>query len=193
MKDDNVLYSLYNEYDVHPFYFRPTKEFINRSGNTTTKMTLIDNVKLRTVGPGHGLIWSSNEISPQQKTTIEKKVVTKINKNSPEQSFGALITDKFYLLSTDTNDTGQSIHFDELNKYELTQEDYISKIDPKTYSVVRGEVLLEIIYAIISVLTSHVHNINDPYARQDYPQHNRLMKLLEQLENDLMNKSIRIN
>ena len=96
-------------------------------------------------------------------------------------------------MSTDTNDTGQSIHFDELNKYELTQEDYISKIDPKTYSVVRGEVLLEIIYAIISVLTSHVHNINDPYARQDYPQHNRLMKLLEQLENDLMNKSIRIN
>ena len=80
-----------------------------------------------------------------------------------------------------------------MDKYELTQEDYIKKIEPNTYATVRGENLLNLLYSIINVLTTHVHNINSPYARQDYDGHSKLMELFEKMENDLLNKSIRIN
>jgi hypothetical protein len=97
------------------------------------------------------------------------------------------------LLSTDTNESNLSVNFNELDKYELNQEDYIQRIEPNTYSLVRGENLLNLIYAMINVMTTHVHNINSPYARQDYAAHNKLMELFEKMENDLLNKSIRIN
>jgi len=183
-----------NEYnDVHPFFFRPTKEFKERTSQIDDKLKVINNVKVRVVGPGHGLLWSTTQISPPTKKIKKEKLVTKVNTNSPEQSFGSIITDKFYLLSTDTNEAGKSINFNELGKYELSQDDYIQKIQPNTYSVVRGENLLNLLYSIINVLVTHVHNINSPYARQDYEAHKKLIELYEKMENDLLNKSIRIN
>ena len=192
MKTDDVKYSLYTSEDIHPFYFRPTKEFNERTGNDTEKLKILNNVHLREVNTS-GLIWSITQITPPTNVTTQKQVNTVKNPNSPEQTFGALISDKIYFLSTDTNETGKSIHFEELSKYELSQEDYIQKIDPNTYGTVRGEILLELLYSIINVLLSHVHNINEPYARLDNPIHNRMMDLFEKMENDLLNKSIRIN
>jgi hypothetical protein len=184
---------LYQIKDLHPFYFRPTSELRERTGNETNKNTILDNITVRRIGPGNGLVWSQSEPNPPQTTTKEKVTKTKIDPNSSEQSFGSIISDKLYFLSTDTNEPGGSIHFDELDKYELTQPDYIQKIEPNTYSVVRGENLLNLLSAIIDVLQSHRHNINDPYARQDYPQHNRLMELFKKMEEEILNKSIRIN
>lgn len=193
---DDVKQGFYNnnEYkDIHPFFFRPTKEFKERTSYVDDKLKVINNVKIRVVGPGHGLLWSSTQISPPTKKTKKEKFVTKLKNSSPEQTFGALITDKLYLLSTDTNEAGKSINFDELDKYELTQDDYIKNIEPNTYSTVRGENLLNLLYAMINVLVTHVHNINSPYARQDYEAHKKLIELYEKMENDLLNKSIRIN
>lgn len=186
---------LFKNEDLHPFYFRPTKELKERGGNVSNKTLYISNVSLRRVGQnsGHGLIWSSVEPTPPTKTTTEKKTITTLENNSQEQTFGSIVSDKIFLLSTDTNEAGKSINFDGLDKYEYTQEDYISKIEPNTYSLVRGENLLNLLYAIIDVLTTHRHNINDPYARTDYPQHNRLIELFEKMENDLLNRSIRLN
>ena len=87
----------------------------------------------------------------------------------------------------------KAINFDSLNKYEYTQEDYVKTIEPNTYSIIRGENMLELISAMIDVLLSHVHNINKPYVKDGYPQHKRLMELFEKMENDVLNKSIRIN
>lgn len=187
------LNSLYKNKDLHPFYFRPTKELRERTGNDDEKQTLFDNVNVRRVGPGSGLIWSYSTPTPPSKEIKEKVVVTKFETTSSEQTFGAVISDNLYFLSTDTNEAGQPIKFDELDKYELTQDDYIKKIKPYTFSMVRGENLLNMLKAIIDVLQTHRHNINDPYARQDYQFHNKLIELYNQMENDILNRSIRIN
>lgn len=189
----NGLNSLYLESDLHPFYFRPTKEFREREGNINEKIQYLNNIIVRSIGPNSGLIWSYTSPNPPTKTSNEIIFQPTIDENSLEQTFGAVVSDKIYLLSTDTNETDKSINFDGLNKYEYTQNDYIEKIEPNTYSLVRGENLLNLLYAIIDVLQSHRHNINDPYARVDYPQHNRLIELFLKMENDILNKSIRIN
>jgi len=194
--NDDINNSYYNNNDfenIHPFYFRPTKEFRERNLYIDEKQKLINKIKLRNIGPGNGLIWSINEVSPPIKVTNNKKLEPKIKNSSPEQTFGAIITDKLYFLSTDTNESNLSINFNELDKYELNQEDYIKRIQPNTYATVRGENLLNLLYSIINVLTTHVHNINSPYARQDYASHDKLIELFQKMENDLLNKSIRIN
>lgn len=187
------LNSLFGETNLHPFYFRPTKELRERVGNIDEKITYLNNINVRSIGPNSGLIWSYSSPNPPVKATNEKVNQPSIDQNSNEQTFGAIVSDNIYLLSTDTNETDKSINFDDLNKYEYIQNDYIERIDPNTYALVRGENLLKLLYAIIDVLQSHRHNINDPYARVDYPQHNRLMELFLKMENDLLNKSIRIN
>ena len=187
------LNSLYNDNDLHPFYFRPTKEFRERTGNVDEKIKYLNNINVRTIGPNSGLIWSYTSPNPPTKITSEKLNQPTIEQNSNEQTFSSVVSDKMYFLSTDTNNTDKSIKFDDLNKYEYSQNDYIERIEPNTYSLVRGENLLNLLYAIIDVLQSHRHNLNDPYARVDYPQHNRLVELFLKMENDLLNKSIRIN
>ena len=93
----------------------------------------------------------------------------------------------------DNNPIGTPIDFTQLDSYEYTQEDYLNKIEPNTYALVRGEILLEFLRAMYNVLTSHVHNINKPYARTDYDAHNIMEDLFNKLENDLLNISIRTN
>jgi hypothetical protein len=98
-------------------------------------------------------------------------------------------------LSTDYSliTPGTPILFEGLNKYDLTQEEYVSKIEPNTYSTIRGEKLLAVLLAMKNVLTSHVHNINKTYVTEGYPPHDELEKLFKSLANDLLNTSIRIN
>jgi hypothetical protein len=93
----------------------------------------------------------------------------------------------------DTNFTDGPIDFTQLDSYEYSQDDYLNKIDPNTYALVRGEILLEFLRAMYNVLSTHVHNINKPYARSDYDAHNIMEDLFNKLENDLLNKSIRTN
>ena len=79
-----------------------------------------------------------------------------------------------------------------LNEYELTQENYIKNIDPKTYATVRGENLYNILVALKNIMDSHVHNINEPLEKGD-PNWLKLDDLISTLRNDLLNDSIRIN
>lgn len=98
-----------------------------------------------------------------------------------------------YLLSTDTNFTNKTIPFDTLNEYEWVQDDYLKKIDPNTYSLVRGEILLEVLRTMYSVLINHKHNINKVYPREDFAEHYQMEALFQKLEDELLNKSIRTN
>jgi hypothetical protein len=104
-----------------------------------------------------------------------------------------MTADKIYLISTDTNFTDKKIDFKKLDSYEYTQEDYLERIEPNTYSLVRGEILLEFLRSMYNVLTSHVHNINKPYVKSDYAPHENMEKLFNKLENELFNKSIKTN
>jgi hypothetical protein len=119
-----------------------------------------------------------------------------IDENSPEQTFSAIKSDKVFLLSTDLgeNESVKSIPFYDLNKYEYTQENYIKDIEPNTFSTVRGENLLAVLKAIINVIFTHRHNPLKPIIGQtEYQEGEELKELLKTLENDILNKSIRIN
>jgi len=190
--------SLYSDEDLHPFFFRPSNDFFNlvplNDTEKNNKTTILNNINLRRVGPSSGLIWSKSNANPP---VVVKKVIEdflKIHSDSPEQTFSTVVSDVIYFLSTDSNEVDKKISFDDLDKYDYTQEDYMLKIDPNTYSSVRGENLIKVLYAIVDVIYTHKHNINKPINGQtDYKEGERLTELIKSLENDILNKSIRIN
>lgn len=181
-----------------PLYFRPTKTFIGypttNNDEKTLKTKILTNVKVHNVGPRSGLIWSQTQLNPPVRKTKKTKKILKFEDNSPEQTFSALKSDKIYFLSTDPNETEKTVSFTDLDKYELSQEDYIMKIDPNTYSSVRGENLLRLLLQIIDVLFKHEHNLIGPMVQNsEFSEYVKLIDLLKSVENDLLNKSIRIN
>lgn len=192
-----VFNPVYPKKDIHPFFFRPKESFKNKTpinqNEINLKTRILNGVKVFNVGPSYGLVWSPLSAKPNIKEIPEIKNVLKIDRSRNEQTLGALISDRFYMLSTDTNFTDKTIDFKKLDKYELTQEDYLSTIDPNTFALVRGEILLQVLRQMYIVLTTHIHNINEPYARSDYREHTVLVELFKKLENELLNKSLRIN
>lgn len=200
-KDLSKINSFYNsryfDKDLHPFYFRPKSEFVSITGTTseiTYKKNILSSIKIHTVGPKSGLIFSMNGVIPPTKKTKVVNQKIKIDKNTDEQSFSSLKSDKIYLLSTDTNKTDKSVPFEKLDKYELIQSDYIEKIEPNTYSTVRGENLILLLEKMILVLFEHQHNVVGPMVKTDqFQSYTELIKLIETMRNDLLNGSIRIN
>jgi hypothetical protein len=190
----------YTDDDVHPFYFKPTDEFAARNyldqNSTVNKKLILDNINILRIGPNHGLIFDKTTTKPQSKTITDLAELPVIVPDSAEQTFGAITADKFYLLSTDLGDNAldNPVPFYDLNEYEYTQEDYVKKIDGSTYSSVRGENLLRVLNKMIDVIFTHRHNPLMPIIGQpDYEDGNDLKELYKTLENDILNKSIRIN
>ena len=190
----------YSDDDIHPFYFRPSNNFRILSGTTSTqidnKAIILRNVNVARIGPSSGLVYSLNraKVTSKKVDTITKKV--SFIDDSPEQTFGSIVSDKIYFLSSDlgTNESSNPVPFINLNEYELTQEDYITRIEPSTFSTVRGENLLEVLRKMIDVILTHRHNPLMPIVNQsDYQDGNELKELYKTLENDILNKSIRIN
>lgn len=210
MKEDGLFTILNSElkskYDsdeelrnVYPFYFRPTEEFRTRTTSNSTeetrKQTLLNTIKLSARGPiQNGLVWSQTRITAPSSIQKENKEIYTVDESTREQTFGSMTADKIYLISTDTNFTDKTIDFEKLDPYEYRQtEDYLERIDPNTYSLVRGEILYNFLRAMYEVLTTHVHNINKPYARTTYDAHENLEQLWNKLSTELLNTSIRTN
>lgn len=188
--------SLYSDDDLHPFYFRPSLSFTN------TILTDVDEIKLKNNILSNvsfysltqsGLVWSRLNIKVPQRITKKKEKKLKKLQSSPEQTFGALLSDNIFFLSTDTNETDKIINFNELDLYSLSQEDYVSKIEPNTYALVRGENLIKLLQSILKVLITHRHNPTEPFVQNGYPDFEDLKKLITTMENDILNKSIRLN
>lgn len=184
--------------DLHPFYFRPTLECSTRTGLTsneiTNRVTVFNNIVLAYgVGPKNGLVYSRFSIDPP--TKISKKRVKKI-KIIPraEQTFSALKSDKIYLLSPKAIPPTNTLSIDmkKLNSYELTHENYMEDIQPHTYSLVRGDKLLDIIESIVDLIYSHQHNVVGPPVPSD-PNYIRLQLLMKTIKEDILNDQIRIN
>jgi hypothetical protein len=195
----------FNVYDkddnVHPFFFRPTREFAVRTLSTTPiisggtspsdiRETIFDNIdpmgRIK-----NGIIYSKISADIPFKTDVKKEKVIKVDEQNREQSFASLKGDKIYLMSTDTNEI-KPINFKKLDKYEHTHENYIEDIEPNTYALVRGEILVDILKCMSDLLESHQHQPTEPLVKSD-PNFIRLQKQINTLENDLLNTSIRIN
>lgn len=192
--DINIKYS---DADIHPFYFRPTSEFKTRilatQDEKDNRTTFINSVSIRNSAGGKGVCYSKESLSaPAESKTVKVKNLKIIDENS-EQSFGAMIADKMYLLSTNTNKGIQNnIDFKSLDEYELSQIDYLDKIEPNTYSLVRGETLIKILNLLYEFTVGHVHNINETgiYIKE---KEKELSDLINTMSADLINKSIKIN
>ena len=140
----------------------------------------------------NGLFFSKEVIDPPTYNDKKKeKTLQKSDKNQ-EQTFAALKSDRIYFVSTDTNEFDRVIDFKKIDKYEPTQKNYIQDIEPNTYATVRGEVLVSILKSMMDLFESHQHNLTDPLVKED-PNFLRLQGHINTLENDLLNKSIRIN
>lgn len=175
--------------NLHPFFYR--------SVYTLTDRTFLDKIRpgcFNSPVNGSGLVFSLSSPIPKPKTETKKKKVVKVVSSTLEQSFAGLSSDKIYLFSSDTNSVGsKKIPFDKLNKYEYNQEDFLTRIEPNTYATVRGETLIEYLDILTRVIAGHAHNPTKPMVKVGYPDWDRLIELRKTLENDILNKSIRIN
>lgn len=182
---------------IYPFFFRPTQSFRTHSTSNTTELerkgSILSNIRLAKGVIQSGLVWSATQFKSPSSTKEEEIEKLIKDSSSREQTFGSVVADKLYLLSTDTNFTNRPIDFEKLDGYEYTQENYLNIIDPNTYAIVRGEILLEFLRSMYNVLITHTHNINKPYARADYDAHNNMLELYNKLESELLNKSVRTN
>ena len=196
---NNQLYSLTNlDSDLHPFYFRPTKECVSRTlsdEETTLRQRVFDGVTPFTGIKQNGLIFSAQAVENKPKTSKKIQKYLK-NEGGVEQSFGAIKSDKLYLLSTEEPapkyKEKKPIKFDKFKSYDITHENYMEDIDPNTYALVRGEILLEVLYTMANLFASHVHLLESPLIQAD-PNYIDLMTKISNLENDMLNKSIRTN
>lgn len=194
--DLKKINSLYPQTGLHPFFFKPKESLVTMTGNTTNityKKNLLSEIKLYQVGPGSGLSFSSANVVPLvTPNTIVRKVTQAVPKSN-EQSFSSLRSDKIYLLSTDTNNTEKIVPFEKLDRYELSQTDYVEQIDPNTYALVRGENLIRLLRTFIEVFRTHQHNVVGTYVTTGNSISDEFDKLVDTIENDLLNGSIRIN
>jgi hypothetical protein len=198
--DQNSLFDInikYPQGDLHPFYFRPTPEFKTRilatQAEKTNRSSFINSIAVRNTAGGRGLSFSKNSINaPVETKSIKTKKLKVIDENQ-EQTFSATVADKLYLLSTKNNKGPKNqVDFTKLDQYEYTQLDYLDLIEPNTYSIVRGEVLIKVLRLLYEFSIGHVHNINDTgiYIKE---KEKELSDIINALENDLLNQSIKIN
>jgi len=187
----------YPNEDIHPLYFRPTPDFrLLKPSNATeeaTKANFLNQVKLMKAGPRKGLYFSTTSQSPPiTSTEVEEKTV-KVTNQTEEQTFASTTSDKIYLISSDANEgEKKNVDFTKLDKYEYTQDDFLSNIEPYTYALVRGETLMRLINLMYKFLTEHKHNLNDVplYKPESKAQ---LEEMINTMETTLINQSIRIN
>lgn len=191
----NYFNPIYGETEIHPFYFRCTKECKERTLTTSTELTNRKTL-LTSVTFGNriqeGVIFSKSNFDAPTVTSVTKKKVLEESSDNVEQTFATVKSDKIYLISTDTNEYNIPIDFTKIDKYEPTHENYIKDIEPNTYALVRGEVLIDVLQSMIRLITSHQHNLMGPLVQTD-PSFVNLMKKITTLENDMLNKSIRTN
>ena len=188
------LDSFFTDSEMHPFYFRPTIECLNRS--LTTQQASVRTSIFQNVNPFQkiqkGLIYSWGSVNIPISTKKKTETVLAKSDKNHEQTFSALKSDRIFLLSTDTNEYERRVDFTKIDKYEPTQVNYVQDIEPNTYAAVRGEVLVDILKAMMDLFESHQHNLTDPLVKED-PNFIRLQNQINTLENDLLNNSIRIN
>ena len=65
------------------------------------------------------------------------------------------MSEKIYLMSYNSSDINGQITLN--TNYGISQEKFVKDIDDKTNSLVRGEVLLELLEEIVSFTNNHVH------------------------------------
>jgi hypothetical protein len=105
--------------------------------------------------PGFGLIWKKNTVGVPTKTEVEE--IEQQTYEAGPTTFGALGSDKLFLLSHLSSIPGKKVINFDGTLYGISGETFYNEIIPNTSSMVRGEELLELINLIVRFLVTHTH------------------------------------
>jgi hypothetical protein len=180
--------------NTHPFYYKPSKLFLDslttqRARDNANKLYGYINLASTRA---YGLSYSSIEKDvPIQK---EVRTITVQNKIKKPTTIATLLADVVYRVAFEANVPNDSdkINFAKLNNYELTQEEILEEIFPKSYSEVRGEPLLYLLELMIKWMVTHVHNPAEPGIGPEGLKE-ELIKELQSAKDKIINQKLRIN
>jgi hypothetical protein len=190
-----------------PMFYRPTQSMyslLNPSTNTGSGASgiVVKNVsdvyrgiKLNpALQGGYGLIYAKNKVGFPR--TPVKKVVPQFKYVNAESSYGALGSDKLFLLSHNSQIPGKGkINFDD-TLYGISPEKFADDVMPNTSSMVRGEELLELIDMIVRFLLTHTHaypGLPPVSVTQDGSTSVNILTELNNALNKILNSNIRLN
>ena len=193
----------------HPLYFRPqltTLERMEKSEptggafpnwaaekqfcNELKELILQEGVET----PGMGLCFTSNAGKREVPTSTEKVKVDEIKKHDSQQGIVSIGSEKIYLFSYQSADINGPIILD--TNYGIDQEKFITEIDEKTNSLVRGEKLMELLGKIVNYTASHTHaypGMAPVGQAHDGTTVEELTQLLQDAPQTILNQNIRIN
>jgi len=185
-----------------PIFYRPsalTYSLIsgsNSSPQIKQNITEIFNgIKLQSgLRGGSGLIYAKNKVGTP--TEIKKNIVPQQKYVNQSGTYGALGSDKLFLLSHLSSIPGKGkINFDD-TLYGIDFEKFGNEITPKTSSMVRGEELLELINLIVRFLVTHTHaypGLPPVPVTQDGTNVSQILTELQNAVNKILNQNIRLN
>jgi hypothetical protein len=188
--------------DQFPFYFRPTKNNIDKLASTgSTNFNMVNNfftkIKLLPSDKQFGsvLVWSKNVVGEQltsQTLTLRQSVY-----NSNPVSYGTLAADFVYFLShkSDIPSKQKIVLEPKETLYGIPQQIFTENIINNTDPMVRGNELMKLLKLIVNFLASHVHNINEAPIQigVDGTQLSEIYKILQDADNSILNQNIRLN
>jgi len=190
-----------------PIFYRPNNLMYSKLNPSTTEGSGASNIVVKNISEinkgiklypalkgGSGLIYAKNKVgtpkTPVKKTLKESKYIT------GETTYGALGSDKLFLLSHNSQIPGKGkINFDD-TLYGISVEKFADEIIPKTSSLVRGEELLELINMIVRFLVTHTHaypGLPPVTVTQDGSSVDKILAELQNAVNKILNGNIRLN
>jgi hypothetical protein len=180
--------------NTHPFYYKPSQQFFDSLTTARASLntkTLYDYVNLGKT-KAFGLSYSTTEKYVPSKRV--KKAIVVQNKVDKPTTVATMISDMLYLLAYEANtpNDADKINFAALSNYELSQEELLREVLPKTFSGVRGEPLLYLIELMIKWMMTHVHNPAEPGIGPEGLKE-ELMKEIQSAREKIINQKLRIN
>lgn len=190
-----------------PIYYRPANSMYAKLSSFTPSGSMATSAEIKniseiyigvkllpTIKGGFGLIYAKNSVGVPT-TPIIKNVPQTKYVSSPV-TYGALGSDKFFLLSHNSQIPGKGkINFDN-SLYGFSSDQFEDEILPKTSSLVRGEELLELINIIVRFLITHTHaypGLPPVSITQDGSSIDLILKELQNATNKILNTNIRLN
>jgi hypothetical protein len=144
--------------------------------------------------PGFGLIWKKNTVGVPTKTEIEE--IEQQTYEAGPTTFGALGSDRLFLLSHLSSIPGKKVINFDGTLYGISGETFFNEIIPNTSSMVRGEELLELINLIVRFLVTHTHaypGLPPVPVTQDGTSVSDILTELQLSLKKILNQNIRLN
>jgi hypothetical protein len=196
-----------DENNKFPIFYRPNILMYSKLDPSTNSGNSASNVEVANISEifrgvklnpalkgGYGLIYSKGKVG-LPKTPV-KKVVPQSKYVNNETTYGALGSDRLFLLSHNSQIPGKNkINFDD-TLYGISAEKFADEIMPNTSSLVRGEELLELIEMIVRFLVTHTHaypGLPPVPKTQDGSTADSILTELNNAVTKILNSNIRLN